>query len=421
MTLRSDAEGTRHVDALYRQGPDRLSGHTAWRGDPYGFAFSTDGTEWESSGRGLAADRAAWSGQWLGRYRGYVDDEPATLRVLDVEFAGLGYVYDVELVDSEGVVYRGRGAVLLDSPHVMRFGRPLANTTSFALDASERGTLGTFALPATGRETTLEVASVRLPQLQLHTWDTNYVSGWTATDRYGSGVAGASFVRRDQAEVPPAGGDLVASYNANADRVPERARTAFADQRIELVVTSTDYPLDRATGTRQPREHREVYGLVTGESTIERVSVGELEDPTLRVRVRSSHVGAVVEADDPGRRLLDYYRSGVIEVHPVSLTERLTVGAGRVVSNLANRFGGDRPSFPSPAAERLADRGDHSRNAGLVRSDEVITLGDDAPVSGFDDVAGLREDLRGDGDGADRHLRAMRAGAALTNAVGRHR
>lgn len=46
------------------------------------------------------------------------------------------------------------------------------------------------------------VEAIRVPRLRLHTWDTNYVSGWATASPHGSGGVGASFVREEDDEIP---------------------------------------------------------------------------------------------------------------------------------------------------------------------------------------------------------------------------
>lgn len=398
VTLESDAGATRTIDTLYLQGDERLSGNTAWRRDGHGFAFSTDDSEWASTGEGLATPQSLWSEQWLGTYEGYVDDEDAELRVLDVEDAGLGYVYEVEL-EVDRITYRGQGSVLLVAPHVMQFGGPLE--------------------PTTGRSGGVE--AIRFPRLRLHTWDTNYVSGWATASRYGSGGVGAYFVREEDDEIPPYVDGLVDTYNANADAIPESARSVFGNQRINLVVTSTAHPLVPANGsdtaTRVRRDTQTEYGIVTGDPEIERVTAGELSDPTMTVRIRRDRLDAIVESDDPGSAFMDHYRGGSMAVEPVRIRDRATFGIGGVASNLASRFGDDGTGYPTPAVGRFAGQGGLSRNAGLVRQSKVVTVPDDTPVAGYEDVGGLTDEVRRTGGGMDRDLRVMRGGAGLVDAV----
>lgn len=62
-------------------------------------------------GRGAATPHTLWSEQWPGTYEGYVDDDGAELRILEVEYASLGYLDEVEL-EGDGIAYRGQGSVL---------------------------------------------------------------------------------------------------------------------------------------------------------------------------------------------------------------------------------------------------------------------------------------------------------------------
>lgn len=419
ITLRSEDGRTREIDTVYLQGGDRLSGSTQRGRDDFGFAFSTDASEWDAGGPALASGRATWSRQWLGTYEGYVDDDGAELRILDVEFAGLGYVYDVELEDAEGVVYRGRGSVLLDSPHVMRFGRSLTNTTTFTLGGAGGSGPGAVGIP--GPEATATLDSVRLPRLLLYSWDTDYVSGWVADGAYGSAGVGAYFVRRP-GEIPPDVRGLVERYNANAGSAPEALRSVFGDQRIDLVVTSTAHPIEpgdgNATASRVRKRSQAVYGVVTGDPQVERVETGGVTDPTMTVRIRREHLREIAGADDPGTAFTDYYRSDLIEVEPASLGNRVTFGASGVASNLAARFGGEAARYPNPAVRRLGSGGDLSRNAGLVRQDRVVRLGDDTPVAGYAGVRDLKDDLKDAGGGPHSVMRLMRAGAGLADKAG---
>lgn len=398
VTLESDAGATRTVDALYLQGDERLSGYTDVRRGNRGLAFSTDASEWASTGEALATPPTLWSEQWLGTYDGYVDDERAELRVLEAADAGLGYVYEVEL-EVDGITYRGDGSVLLGSPHVMQFGRPLDPTTTRSGG----------------------VEAIRLPRLRLHAWDTNYVSGWATASRYGSGGVGAYFVREADDEIPPYIGGLVDTYNANADAVPESARSVFGDQRINLVVTSTAHPLEAANGsdtaTRVRRDTQAEYGIVTADPEIERVTAGGLSDPTMTVRIRRDRLDAIVDSDAPGDAFMDHYRGGSMAVEPVRLGDRVTLGVGGVVSNLAARFSDDGPGYPTRSVERLAGHGGLSRNAGRVRQSEVVTLPDDRPVAGYEDVGGLRDDVRRSDGGTARYIRAMKGGSGVVDAV----
>lgn len=407
------------IDSLYLQSENRVSGHTEWRHEDYGLAFSTDGTAWEPTGQGLASSRDAWSRQWVGTFEGYLDDEEAELRVLESEFAGLGYVYDVELESSEGVIYRGQGSVLLDSPHVMRFGRSLENTTTFSVERPESD-LGTTSIPGSSGDATAVVDSVRVPRLLLHTWDTDYVSGSVASDRYGSQAEGAYFVRQSKA-VPLAVRNLVANYNANAESVPETARSVFGNQRIDLVVTSTAHPISPAdtedVPSRVRTESQAVYGLVMGDPEIESVTAGNLSNPTMTVRIKRTHLDAIVESDDPGRVFVDYYRTGVLEVEPVGWGDRITLGMGTIVSNLAKRFGSEDARYPSPAVERLARLGGASRNAGLIRQRRVVQIAAETRVDERTRLGGVKATLRDTGDGTGRNLQMMRSGAGIVDAV----
>lgn len=156
-TTWSDGECVRkHIARLFlHNDADYISGYSAWNETHYGMAFSSNGVS-SSVGSGGRFNTSQWTSEWTGTFRGRQDGRRAKLTI-----ERDGSQLRLTLDDLE------RGLVF----------------TGTAQNASQpRHTLDDITL------TTTDGDVKHIERLLLHTWDTNYISGyseWQGTD-YGS-------------------------------------------------------------------------------------------------------------------------------------------------------------------------------------------------------------------------------------------
>lgn len=450
--LRSPGGETKRIhDLLLHNGSDHISGSTEWRGKNFGLAFGKDASLWErSEGRSLDTSfHTRWSPQWEGTYDGYLDGREVRLTISDGETSRafgdsgpLRYVYQLELEDlEEGVTYTGEGIVRLDRPHVMLDRGPL--TGVLGVLTGEVVTEGGVYLGETELRKTL-----LLEKLLLHTWDTNYITGYVYSEEEptGTGMVGAYFIRREEG-VPPYLRAAVDLYNENAGRAPDSVKNLLGNERINLRVTRTTYVWDRRTTVEEVvspksvtgREEGEMvevlryrtperlqqkdsvtYGLVTENGRIEEFEKGEVSGHTMNVTIREGQLRALLGSEDPGELFLKYYWTGGIELRPVGIKSRIAIGTAGVASNLISRFRGKDISYPNPEVERLAGL----KPAGLSPSAGLITKGSTRKIpkntrvsDHFKDLKELEDTMARGSMGAIDKWRMMKGGTGVAGAV----
>jgi astacin len=137
---------------LHTWNTNYISGYDEWQGKNFGLAFSRGGFQ-AGAGNGSGLSSADWVSQWLGTYDGRLDGRRARLTITDPTLSK-GVNFNVRLEDLDrGVVLTGKGRIKSGAPkHVMEFPSQLTS--------------------ADGQ------IKKKLVKLFLHTWNTNYISGY---------------------------------------------------------------------------------------------------------------------------------------------------------------------------------------------------------------------------------------------------
>lgn len=156
---------SKHIERLYLHGwsEGHISGYSTWDDKNFGVAFSTEDVA-SSLGDGGALDRSTWVSAWTGVYVGYHDGHDARLRIERADSK-----LNISLIDEDrSKTFTGSVSISEQSQSPPR--HVLKNLRLTATDGLEKD----------------------IGRLFLHTWDTNYVTGFS---RWGNSTYGSYFVR----------------------------------------------------------------------------------------------------------------------------------------------------------------------------------------------------------------------------------